>query len=485
MTQAELIVALGRAGVEIFLFLFACAIMLADLFLPRRWRKIMHALTVGALAAAAVAALVATANPPSDSFNGFYVETPLTSAFKGIALLTAAGSLLFMRAALIGRRMQNGDFYALALFSVLGMMVLISAGHFLTLYLGLELMSLCLYAIIAMRRGSADSSESAIKYFVLGALASGLFLFGVSLIYGASGELNIDYVATSVSAYNPQSGQWLVLVLGLVFVMAGMGFKMGLAPFHMWLPDVYHSASAPVTLFIAAAPKVAATALMMRVLTGALPTLFVHWQQMLIVMAVASLIIGNITAIAQTNLKRMLAYSAIAHSGFIALGILSGVSIGGGAVLFYIAAYALMTIGGFGVIVLLAKRQSERAQLDDMKGMAARNPVVAATVAVLMLSLAGIPPTVGFVAKFAILESVVESGLLWLAVFAVIMSLIGAFYYLRVIRLMYFEDAPAAAKINLHPRMTLLLLAIATLIVLGGITPGPLLSFLDSTITHS
>lgn len=477
---------IGSAGIEIFIFVFACLVMLADLFLPKSYRTQLHWSVIAALAVAAAAAFAQTTAAPAFALHGFYVITPHAAALKGIMLLAAAGSLAFARTTLHKHRMLIGEFHILALLSVLGMLVIASAAHFLTLYLGLELMSLCLYALIAMRRGNIAASEAAIKYFVLGALASGLFLFGVSLIYGATGALGIYSVATVAANITPADSNYLLLVVGLVFTLAGMSFKMGVAPFHMWLPDVYHGASAPTTLFISAAPKVAALALLLRVLADGLPALFDDWQEMLMVMAVASLLVGNITAIAQTNLKRMLAYSAIAHSGFVLLALFVGGALGASAVTFYIAAYALMSVGGFGVVSLLAQRHRENAELADLRGMAARNKPIAAAVLTLMLSLAGIPPTVGFVAKLTVLEAVVQVGAVWLAVFAVLLSLVGAFYYLRVIWLMFFEDAQEnAAPIILPPRAVACLFIVIVLVIGAGIFPNPLLTFFDSTIAAS
>ena len=389
-------------------------------------------------------------------------------------LAAAAGSLLFSRHALVSCRVLNGDFLALVLFAVLGMLVMASAAHLLTLYLGLELMSLCLYALIAMRRNNVAATEAAVKYFVLGALASGLFLYGVSMVYGATGQLGIAEVAAA-AAELPQENTPVraVLVLGLVFMLSGIAFKLGAAPFHTWLPDVYQGAPAPVTLFISAAPKVAALAMLLRVLVEALGALSADWQQMLMLLAIFSLAIGNITAIAQTNIKRMLAYSAIAHSGFIVLAVLAG-SVG--SALFYIAAYALMTIGAFGAVVLLAIGGRERAEFADMRGMAARNWLLALVVAVLMLSMAGVPPFVGFIAKFTVLEAVVEAGHTWLAVVAVLLSLVGAFYYLRVIRLMFFDAAEDGARaVPLRPAASALLALVGLMVLAGGVFPGGVL----------
>ena len=477
---------LQAAGLEIFIFSAACVVLIGGLFLPSHYRRELHWSVVAAMLVAAFAAFGGVSHPPVVALNGFYVSSPLVSVLKGIILLAVTGSLALSRHGLRAHKMQNGDFLGLALLATLGMLVMVSAAHLLTLYLGLELMSLCLYALIGMRRNNAAASEAAIKYFVLGALASGLFLYGVSMLYGATGALGIAEVAAAVA--NADKGVHTVLVLGLVFTLAGMAFKLGAAPFHMWLPDVYQGASAPVTLFIAAAPKIASLAMLMRVLLEALAAFEPDWQQMLMVLAIASLAIGNITAIAQSNLKRMLAYSSIAHSGFLILGVLAGGAIGAAAAMFYVAAYALMTVGGFGVIVLLAAGGRERAELTDMKGMASRNMVVAVVVAVLMLSMAGVPPMMGFIAKFTVLEAVVDAGFVWLAVVAVLFSLIGAFYYLRIIRLMFF-DAPAegagSRRISLRPAAAAMLMFIGVLVLWYGVFPGDLLSLFERAAAAS
>ena len=466
---------------EIFIFVAACAVMLADLFLPPHYRNRIYWSVIAALLIAASAAFDAIREAPVIALNGFYVADGMAHALKGLILAATAGCLMFSRQALLSCRILNGDFLALLLFAVLGMLVLTSAAHLLTVYLGLELMSLCLYALIAMRRNNSNASEAAIKYFVLGALASGLFLYGVSMVYGATGgALNIADIAAA-AAEPANTGSRVVLVLGLVFMLCGIAFKLGVAPFHMWLPDVYHGAPAPVTLFIASAPKIAAVAMLLRVLTQALDDLGNDWQVMLMLLAVASLAVGNIYAIAQTNLKRMLAYSAIAHSGFIALAVLAEAT---SATLFYIAAYALMTIGGFGAIVLLSAGGREHAELTNMRGMAARNWLLAVVVAVLMLSMAGIPPSIGFIAKFSVLDAVVKAGHVWLAVVAVLLSVVGAFYYLRVIRLMFFDAATDGAKaVILRPAATALLAVIGILVIIGGIFPdGVLVLFRSATI---
>ena len=473
---------IGAAGIEIFLFVAACAVLLADLFLPTDDRQRLHWAVVAGLGVAAMAAFGEVSSEPVVALNGFFIFTPLVAVLKGIILLAVAACLIFSSGMLRAHKMLHGDFFALALLATMGMLVIVSAAHFLTLYLGLELMSLSLYAMIGLRRDNAAASEAAIKYFVLGALASGLFLYGVSMIYGATGELSIAEVARVAATAEVSK---TVLVLGLVFMLAGLAFKLGVAPFHMWLPDVYHAAPLSMTLFIASAPKVAILAMLLRVLMESLAVLQPDWRQMLMILAVLSLAVGNITAIAQTDLKRMLAYSAIAHSGFLVLGVLAGGATGAAAAVFYIAAYVLMTIGGFGAIILLSVGTEERSRLADVKGLAARCLPVALVVAILMLSLAGIPPMVGFFAKFVVLKVVVEAGQVWLAVVAILFSLVGAFYYLRVIRLMFFEKPDEEEAIRLPLPATALLILIGFLVVWYGVLPGDWLSLIEEVVERS
>jgi NADH-quinone oxidoreductase subunit N len=355
------------------------------------------------------------------------------------------------------------------------MMIMISANHLLTLYLGLELMSLALYSLVALARESPVATEAAMKYFVLGALASGLLLYGMSMIYGVAGTLEITRVAEAVQARGAKD---VVLVFGLVFIVAGIGFKLGAVPFHMWLPDVYQGAPTAVTLFIGSAPKLAAFAFIMRLLAQGLGNehLVQEWQQMLTVMAMLSLAIGNITAIVQTNLKRMLAYSTIGHTGFLLLGILAGDLIGYSAAMFYVVVYVLMSLGSFGMIMVLSRSGFEAENLEDFKGLNQRSPWYAFLMMLLMFSMAGVPPTVGFYAKLAVLQAVVNIGYVWLAVFAVVLSLIGAFYYLRIVKLMYFDAPEDTAPIEPRGDVWLLMSANGLAMLVFGIFPGPLMT---------
>ena len=361
----------------------------------------------------------------------------------------------------------------LVLFAALGMMVLISARSFLTVYLGLELLSLSLYALVALDRDSLVASEAAMKYFVLGALASGMLLYGMSLIYGATGSLDLATVHEAIS----DSGRGnVVLILGLVFLVVGVAFKLGAVPFHMWVPDVYEGAPTPVTLFIGSAPKIAAFAMLMRLLVDGLGSLHGDWQQMLIILAVLSMGIGNVIAIAQSNIKRMLAYSTIAHVGFLFLGVIAGNPDGYAASMFYVIVYTLMVVGAFGMVVALGRNGHECDQLEDFRGLNERNPWLAMLMMVLMLSMAGVPPLAGFWAKWSVLRELVAAGQSWLAVVAVLFSVIGLYYYLRVVRLMYFDPPSDAVRARPGADVQVVIGANGLAILALGIYPGGLLA---------
>jgi NADH-quinone oxidoreductase subunit N len=390
-----------------------------------------------------------------------FVDDLMADVLKLLTYLGVMVILVYSRPYLAARGMYRGEFFVLVLFATLGMMVMISANHLLTLYLGLELLTLSLYALVALQRDSAVATEAAMKYFVLGALASGMLLYGMSMLYGATGTLGIPQLAEVILGGGARD---VVLVFALVFVVAGLGFKLGAVPFHMWVPDVYHGAPTAVTVFIGSAPKLAAFAFIMRLLVQGLGAeqLLAEWQDMLILMAALSLAIGNVTAIAQTNLKRMLAYSTIGHMGFLLLGILSGDVVGYGAGMFYVVVYMLMNLGAFGMILLLSRAGFEAENLDDFKGLNQRSPWYAFLMLLLMFSMAGVPPTVGFYAKLSVLQAVINVGAWWsipLAVFAVLFSLVGAYYYLRLVKLMYFDapvdTAPIAPRMDVRVLLSL------------------------------
>jgi NADH-quinone oxidoreductase subunit N len=403
---------------------------------------------------------------------------------KLMTYLAAIVALIYSRQYLADRQMLRGEYFALVLFAVLGMMVMISASHFLTLYLGVELLSLALYAMVALQRDSVRATEAAMKYFILGALASGLLLYGMSMLYGVSGSLELAKVARAV---HEGASNNMVMVFGLVFVVAGLGFKLGAAPFHMWVPDVYHGAPTAVTLFIGSAPKLAAFAFAMRLLVDGLQPAHGDWQQMLAVMAVLSMAIGNLAAIMQTNIKRMLAYSTIAHMGFLMLGILSGSLAGFSASMFYAITYVLMSLGTFGMVMYLSNAGYEAENLDDFKGLNARHPWLAAVMAMLIMSMAGLPPFVGFYAKLTVLQALVGAGWLGLAVVAVLFSLIGAFYYLRIVKLMYFDaphaDAQPISSTAGDARILLSVNGLAVLVL--GLMPQTLLALCTASVQFS
>jgi NADH-quinone oxidoreductase subunit N len=482
---------------EMFLLVMGCVVMIADLFVTSQRRGGSFLLAQATLLGCTLLTgfiLVSTGGDLIYSFSNLFVADVMSHVLKLAAYVAVSVALVYSRQYLLDRGLMRGEFLTLLLFALLGMMVMMSANSFLTLYLGLELLSLCLYAMVALNRDSAASTEAAMKYFVLGALASGLLLYGMSMIYGATGTLTITEVAQSVAKLSGNTSDRVFLVFGLVFVVSGLAFKLGVVPFHMWIPDVYHGAPTAVTLVIGTAPKLAAFAMAMRLLVNGLLDLAVDWQQMLVILAVLSMAIGNVTAIAQTNLKRMLAYSTIAHMGFMLLGLLSGV-VGGNwfnaadaysASMFYVIVYVLMSLGAFGMLIYLSSKGVECENLEDLKGLNLRSPWTAFIMLVLMFSLAGVPPTAGFYAKFAVLSAAVNAGQIWLAVVAVVLSLIGAFYYLRIVKLMYFDesgDSPADvargagtdAALAANGEMRVLLTVNGLALLVLGILPQPLM----------
>ena len=476
---------------EMALLLAACIVLLADATIKEGaagWRIDRLALAVLVLPLAAT--LYVAAQGHSYSFGDMYVADLMAHTLKICAIIATAAIIIYSGQYAADRGMLRGELYALALFSLLGQMVMMSGSNLLVLYLGLELMSLSLYAVAALRRDSAPSSEAAMKYFVLGALASGFLLYGMSMVYGATGSLNIPEIIDKIDAGQVSDA---VLVFGVVFVVAGIAFKFGAVPFHMWLPDVYQGTATVATLLIAAGPKLAAFALAFRLLGEALMSVSGDWHQMLIVLAVLSLGLGNVVAIAQTNLKRMLAYSTISQVGFVLLGMV-GAHTGGdisqsadafGSAMFYAITYVLTTLGTFGLIQFLARKGFEAEEIDDFKGLARRSPWLAGIMMLMMFSLAGLPPLVGFYAKLVVLESVVAVGLVWLAVYAVMMSLIGAYYYIRVIKVMYFDDAVDTSPIVVGNDAQATMAVNGLLILLLGIVPGPLVTLCAESIRQA
>jgi NADH-quinone oxidoreductase subunit N len=469
---------------ELFLLAMGCVILVADLFLSDSRRVVSYALTHAALLGCLLITYLTAAIEPVTTFSDMFVDDLMADVLKLLVYIVAMVMLVYSRTYLAARGLFRGEFFVLVLFATLGMMVMISANHLLTLYLGLELLTLSLYALVALQRDSAAATEAAMKYFVLGALASGMLLYGMSMLYGATGTLGIAQLAEIILAGGARE---VVLVFALVFVVAGIGFKLGAVPFHMWVPDVYHGAPTPVTVFIGSATKLAAFAFIMRLLVQGLGAeqLLAEWSQMLMVMAVLSLAIGNVTAIVQTNLKRMLAYSTIGHMGFLLLGILSGDLVGYGAGMFYVVVYVLMNLGAFGMILLLSRAGFEAENLDDFKGLNQRSPWYAFLMLLLMFSMAGLPPTVGFYAKLAVLQAVISAGLVWLAVLAVLFSLIGAYYYLRLVKLMYFDAPVDTAPIAPRRDVRVLLSANGLAMLFFGILPEPLMALCQFSIQAS
>ena len=421
------------------------------------------------------------ANEVVATFNGMFIGDMLGGLLKVFALLSVGIALLYGRGYMADRKIDRPEYYLLSLLMSLGMMVMISANHLLSLYMGLEMMSLSLYGMVAFDRDSARSTEAAMKYFALGALASGLLLYGISMIYGATGTLELSAIAQSIYQ---QAANKTVLVFGLVFILAGLAFKLGVVPFHMWVPDVYQGAPTAVTLMISTAPKLAAFAMVMRVLVYGLFELADQWQSMLMFLSVLSIILGNLAAIAQTNIKRMLAYSGISHMGFVLLGMLAGVVDGDrnfalnaySSAMFYAVSYVIMSLASFGMVILLSRAGFEAETIDDFKGLNKRSSWFAAVMMMVMFSMAGIPFFIGFFAKLSVLQAVVAAGYVWLAVLAVVMSVIGAYYYLRVVKVMYFDEPQDPAPISAPGELRVLLSANGVAIAMLGLLPQGLMS---------
>lgn len=433
---------------EIVLLALACAILLIDAFKVAGSRDLTYWLTQASLAVTFVMVLLGMGNEQRLSFDGSVINDGMSDLMKLAMILMTGMAFTLSRSYLKDRDIHKGEYYILGLFGLLGMMIMVSAYSLLLIYLGLELMSLAMYAMVAIHRDDIRASEAAMKYFVLGALASGLLLYGMSLLYGITGSLDISVIRQAVMGGEVPKA---ALLMAMLFMLAGLVFKLGAAPFHMWLPDVYDGAPTGVTLYLSAAPKIAGLALLLRLFADGLIGIQPEWQTLMIVFAVASLFVGNVIAIAQTSFKRMLAYSTISHVGFILLGVLSGTAEGFSSALFYTLAYGLMSLGGFGMITFLASRGVEADQLEDLKGLNDRSPWMAFILLILMFSMAGIPFTLGFWAKLAVLQAVVQVDLVWLAVYAVVMSVIGAFYYLRVLKMAYF-DKPLVSGMPVQTR---------------------------------
>jgi NADH-quinone oxidoreductase subunit N len=477
---------------EIILAVMACVIALADLGVKSAGRTFTHALTLLTLGVVALLqGLYASGNATAYGFGNMVVSDPMGNWLKCFAALAVMVSLVYGRPYAAARDMlRGGELFSLSMFALLGMFVMISGNNFLVIYLGLELLTLSSYALVALRRDSAVASEAAMKYFVLGAMASGFLLYGLSMMYGATGSLDVNAV---FKAINSGTVDHRVLVFGLVFVVAGLAFKLGVVPFHMWIPDVYHGAPTAITLLIGGAPKLAAFAIVIRLLVEGMLPLAPDWQQMLMVLSIGSLLVGNLAAIAQTNLKRMLAFSTISQMGFVLLGLMSGFVNGNtlsagnaySSSMFYIVTYVLTTLASFGIIMLLAREGFESEEITDFAGLNQRSPLYAAVMAICMFSLAGIPPMVGFYAKLSVLQALIASGQaahIGLAVFAVMMSLVGAFYYLRVVKVMYFDEPITATTVSAPVDVRVVLSANGALVLLLGLLPGGLMALCANAI---
>lgn len=470
------------ASSEIFMLIMVCVVMLADLTAGENRRYVAYLLTQVTLLGCALLTFLSFSTETSQTFSGMFVDDAMADILKLMVYGTVSAVLIYSHAYISDRGMLRGEFFSLVLFATLGMMVMISASHFLTLYIGLELLSLSLYALVALRRDSVVATEAAMKFFVLGALASGFLLYGMSMVYGATGTLHVSQLAQVIQS---EASSREVLVVGLVFIVAGISFKLSAAPFHMWAPDVYQGAPTAVTLFIGSAPKLAAFGFVMRLLVEGMGEMVADWQGMLIILAVMSMAVGNLAAIAQTNIKRMLAYSTISHMGFLLLGFISADSNGYSSALFYVIAYVLMTLGTFAVIMLLCRNGFEAENINDFKGLSKRNSWYAFITLLLMFSLAGIPPMIGFYAKMAVLQAVINAGYIWLAVTAVLFSLIGAFYYLRIIKLMYFDEPETDEPILPNSDVRILLSANGFAVLALGIFPQALMGLSLYAIQNS
>jgi NADH-quinone oxidoreductase subunit N len=460
---------------EIFIAVMACVAVLAEVLFAKRLPNIVYYLVQISLIVVTFLTMYQFKHAPVLQFSGLFIQDKLAVLLKLVIYISSFVAFLYSRLYLREHKMASSEYYILGLVSVLGMMIIVSAYNLLTLFLGLELFSLPVYAMVAFRRDSNVAVEAAIKYFVIGALASGMLLYGMSMLYGASHHLEIGQIAKFI-ALNPEKTPQLILSFGMVFTIVGMAFKLGAVPFHMWVPDVYEGAPSSVVLFLGSAPKIAALGLMFRLLVDAMPDLAGQWQQFLIVIAILSMALGNFAAIVQRNIKRMLAYSSIAHMGYMLLGILSNNINGYGAAVFYMISYAFMTLGAFGLIVIMSRAGFEAENIEDFRGLNSRNPWLALMMLIMMFSLAGIPPLVGFMAKVSVLEALIDANLVWLAAIALVFAIIGAYYYIRVVKVMYFEN-PVDEKPIVYSRDMSIIFSLNGLLILAlGVFPGFLFS---------
>ncbi|MDZ7737206.1 MAG: NADH-quinone oxidoreductase subunit NuoN [Gammaproteobacteria bacterium] len=457
---------------EIVLLTLACVTLLGDIFSTDPHHRTGYWLAQASLLITAVLLAAGYSTDVQYAMSGMFVSDPMSAVLKLVICIIGLFAFFYSREYLGRHQILKGEYFVLGLFAILGMLVLVSANSLLTVYLGLELLSLSLYAMVALHRDSKTASEAAIKYFVLGAIASGMLLYGISILYGVTGSLELGEVAAAIEA----SEYSTLAVFGLVFVLIGVAFKLGAVPFHMWLPDVYEGAPTSVTLFIGSAPKLAAFAMAIRLFVDGLGPLLTDWQQMLMILSVLSMAAGNVIAISQSNIKRMLAYSTIAHVGFLLLGIVAGTAGGYAGSMFYVITYALMSMGAFAMIIILERRGMEADRLQDFSGLATRNPWLAFLMLILMFSMAGVPPFLGFWAKWFVLREVIQAGFIWIALLAVVFAIIGAFYYLRIVKLMYFDEPLDESE----PECSISLRAVISInglaLLLLGLSPGMLMS---------
>ena len=469
LTIAETMV----AAPELLLLICASLILVINAFVEDAKHRVVYYLTQLSLVSCGLLVLFQFPDQaPIHAFANHYINDTMASILKIVICIISGFSLLYAYEYMHKYTKFSGEFFVLALFAILGIMILVSAHSLLTVYLGLELLSLSLYSMIAIQRQVSTAIEAALKFFVLGALVSGILLYGMSIIYGVTGSLELNAIATHIQDHTENP----LLIFGLVFILVGIAFKLGAAPFHMWIPDVYQGASISATLFIASAPKIAAFAMAIRLLTNGLQPLFIDWQSILIGLSVLSMAIGNIVAISQTNIKRMLAYSAIAHMGYLLLGILSGTETGYAASMFYIISYAVMSLGAFSMVVLLSRKNFEAEKLEHFQGLAHRTPWFACMFLILMFSLAGIPPFLGFWGKWFVLQELIHAGLFEVAVIAVFLSIIGAYYYLRIIKLMYFDRAKSLPAIIASKQMRLAFSINSLALLFFGLAPASIFS---------
>jgi len=457
---------------EIFLLSMISLVLIVDLFLKDESRGGTYILAIISLLGTAFFVYNGFSTETIKGFSNTFVVDPFASILKFIMLIVVGFVFVYAKDYLIDRNMYKGEFFTLCLFGTLGMMLMVSASNFLTVYLGLELLSLSMYALVAMQRDSSIASEAAMKYFVLGAIASGMLLYGMSIIFGVTNSLDLVEINQAIAT----SDSRLAISFGLVFIILGVAFKLGAVPFHMWMPDVYHGSPTAVTLYIATAPKIAAFVMVYRLLVEGMSSILVDWQSILIILSVASMFVGNIIAIAQTNIKRMFAYSTISHVGFILMGLLTGTEAGYAASMFYVISYVVMSLGGFGMVLLMSRAGYEADNIDDYKGLNQKSPWYAFIMMIVLFSMAGVPPMLGFWAKISVLQEAINTGFVWLAIAGVAASIIGAYYYIKVVKVIYFDKPEDEVPIQASMDMRVLLSANGLLILGLGLYPTAFLA---------